>query len=97
MQNKQPPVGAILQQAVNERHNSDWLIIDKQQRLVYGNQAFLQRWKLRSEHALHQPLTTLFKNVKDARLWLWAFQDALFAKKLLNGVEVQIQSLPCAI
>ena len=94
--NKQakPPVGVILQQAVNERHHSDWLIVDNQNRLIYGNKAFMRRWKLQPASALQQPLTTLFQGVKDAKLWLWAFQDAITANKLLDGVEVQIQSRP---
>ena len=94
MNNNQTPVDFILRQAVTERHNSDWLIIDKEQRLVYGNNNFFKRWRLQPDTALHQPLATLFQQEKDAQLWLWAFQEALTSQNLLDGVEVQIQSHP---
>ena len=94
MQTQHAPVGALLQQAVTERHDSDWLIVDKDLRLVYGNDAFLSRWQLRASDALDQPLTTLFAGVKDADLWLWSFQDALAKGRILDGAEVQIQSRP---
>lgn len=96
MNNYQAPVDFILRQAVTERHNSDWLIVDKEQRLVYGNDNFFNRWHLQAGTALHKNLSALFHQEKDAQLWLWAFQEALTTQKLLDGVEVQIQSRPTA-
>ena len=96
MNNYQTPVDFILRQAVTERHNSDWLIVDKEQRLVYGNDNFFNRWHLQACTALNKNLSMLFHQEKDAQLWLWAFQEALTTPKLLDGVEVQIQSRPTA-
>ena len=96
MNNYQTPVDFILRQAVTERHNSDWLIVDKEQRLVYGNDNFFNRWHLQACTALNKNLSMLFHQEKDAQLWLWAFQEALTTQKLLDGVEVQIQSRPTA-